>query len=64
MAQARYVKSGEAARHLGVSRTTLARWVRDGLVSPAFRSPRRRDMYFDLADLDRQLREAQRRGQG
>lgn len=51
----RYVTTGEAARHLGIGRTTLHRWVADGIVRPAFRTPRRGDMRWDLEDLDQQL---------
>jgi excisionase family DNA binding protein len=51
----RYVSTGEAAEYLGITRNTLHRWVHDGLVAPAFRTPRRGDMRWDLNDLDRQL---------
>jgi 8-oxo-dGTP pyrophosphatase MutT (NUDIX family) len=52
----RYVTSGEAARHLGISISTLHRWLDDGLVRPAHRVGRRGDTRWDLDDLDRQLR--------
>lgn len=51
----RYVSTGEAAAYLGIHPETLRRWVADGLVTPAFRTPRRGDMRWDLDDLDRQL---------
>jgi excisionase family DNA binding protein len=51
----RYVGTGEAAEYLGVTRQTLQRWVKEGMVTPAFRTPRRGDMRWDLDDLDRQL---------
>lgn len=63
MSAPRYVRSGEAAKHLGVSRSTLHRWVDEGLITPAFRTPKRGDMRWDLEDLDRQLREARQRGE-
>jgi 8-oxo-dGTP pyrophosphatase MutT (NUDIX family) len=52
----RYVGSGEAAAYLGITRQTLHRWVADGLITPAFRTPRRGDTRWDLDELDRQLR--------
>lgn len=52
----RYVSTREAAEYVGVSRATLARWVEMGMVRPAFRTPQRGDMRWDLDDLDRQLR--------
>jgi 8-oxo-dGTP pyrophosphatase MutT (NUDIX family) len=52
----RFVGTGEAARYLGITRNTLHRWVADGLVTPAFRTPNRGDMRWDLSELDRQLR--------
>jgi 8-oxo-dGTP diphosphatase len=51
----RYVTTGAAAAYLGITRNTLHRWVSQGLVSPAFRTPNRGDMRWDLNDLDRQL---------
>jgi 8-oxo-dGTP diphosphatase len=51
----RYVTTGEAARYLGITRNTLHNWVADGIVTPTWRTPRRGDMRWDLADLDRQL---------
>lgn len=51
----RYVSTGEAAAYLGITNQTLHRWVADGIVTPAWRTPRRGDMRWDLDDLDRQL---------
>jgi excisionase family DNA binding protein len=51
----RYVGTGEAADYLGITRQTLQRWVKEGLVTPAFRTPRRGDMRWDLDSIDRQL---------
>lgn len=51
----RYASTGEAAEYLGISRNTLHRWVKQGLVEPAFRTPQRGDMRWELDDLDRQL---------
>lgn len=50
-----YVRTGEAAAQLGIAPRTLRQWVDDGLVSPVFRSPRRGDMRWDMADLRTQL---------
>jgi 8-oxo-dGTP pyrophosphatase MutT (NUDIX family) len=52
----RYVSTGEAADYLGIHPETLRRWATDGLVTPAFRTARRGDMRWNLADLDSQLR--------
>jgi 8-oxo-dGTP diphosphatase len=50
-----YLTTGRAAAALGVSAGTLRNWVRAGLVAPAFRTPRRGDMRWDLDNLRRQL---------
>lgn len=50
----RYVATGEAADHVGVSTATLLRWVHDGLVKPATRT-RGGHYRWDLAELQRQL---------
>jgi DNA-binding transcriptional MerR regulator len=52
----RLVSSGEAARQLGVGRSTLHRWWRDGLVTPALVTAGQHARW-DLDDLRRQLRE-------
>lgn len=51
----RYLTTGEAAAELGIHAETLRRWVKDGLVKPTFRTARRGDMRWNLADLERQL---------
>lgn len=51
-----YVTTGIAARHVGVSASTLRNWVKAGIVQPSFRSRERGDMRWNLDDLDRQLR--------
>ncbi|TQM55950.1 helix-turn-helix domain-containing protein [Halopolyspora algeriensis] len=48
--------SSEVARELGVSRTTVARWVRDGWVVPAVVTAGGQAR-FDLAEVKTQLRE-------
>lgn len=40
----------QSCDYLGVSRTTLYEWVRDGLITPARLGPRM--LRFDVADLD------------
>lgn len=35
---AKLVGTGEAAKQLGIDRTTLGRWAAAGLVAPAFRT--------------------------
>jgi excisionase family DNA binding protein len=54
----RHATTGEAAAYLGITRTTLYRWVEDGLVRPTYRVGKRGDMRWDLDDLDRQLHRA------
>jgi 8-oxo-dGTP pyrophosphatase MutT (NUDIX family) len=54
----RYLRTAAAADALGISRWSLNRWVRKGLVTPAFVSPGGRQSYWDLDDLFRQLRAA------
>jgi DNA-binding transcriptional MerR regulator len=51
----KYVTTGKAADEIGVSAETLRRWVAQGLVKPAFRTPNRGDMRWDVDDLRRQL---------
>jgi 8-oxo-dGTP diphosphatase len=50
-----YLTTREAAAALGFSTNSLLRWAKEGLVTPASKSPRRGDMRWDLDDLRRQL---------
>jgi DNA-binding transcriptional MerR regulator len=50
----RLVSSGEAARSLGVSARSLARWVQEGLIAPALTTAGGHSR-FDVDDLRRQL---------
>lgn len=50
----RLVATGEAARELGIDRTTLARWADAGLVTPASRTIGGH-LRWDLDDLRRQI---------
>lgn len=53
----RLLSTGEAARALGLSRRTLARWAADGRLTPAVVSPGKRTRYWwDLDDTRRQIR--------
>lgn len=52
----RLVPTGDAAKAIGVGRSTLARWWADGLVEPAYVTPGGHARW-DVADLTRQLRE-------
>lgn len=54
------VSTGEAARELGVSRTTLTRYVARGWLRPAHELPSGH-LRWDLNDLRRQLRELRQR---
>ena len=56
----RYVNTREAARALGVHRTTLVRWVHAFELVPA-ETTMGGHFRWDLEDLRRQLREAQER---
>jgi DNA-binding transcriptional MerR regulator len=47
--------TGEAADALGFARGTLARWEREGLITPATKSPGGHSRW-DLDDLREQLR--------
>lgn len=51
----RLLTTGEAAKALGFSRGALSRWEREGLVTPAAKSPGGHARW-DLDDLRRQLR--------
>ena len=55
----RLVSTGDAARHLGVDRSTLGRWVAAGVVKPARRTVGGQ-YRWDLRDLQRQLDEHER----
>jgi excisionase family DNA binding protein len=48
------VPTGEAARLLGISRTTLMRWVHAGLVTPAW-TTRGGHARWDMDQLERQV---------
>lgn len=50
----RYVTTGQAAAAIGVSLSTLTRWVHKGWIKPALRTPGGH-YRWDLADLRRQL---------
>jgi 8-oxo-dGTP pyrophosphatase MutT (NUDIX family) len=50
-----YLTTREAAAALGFSTNSLLRWAKEGLVTPASKSPRRGDMRWDLDDLRHQL---------
>lgn len=50
----RLVATSEAARTLGVHRSTLLRWQRDGLVTPA-RITAGGQARWNLADLEREV---------
>jgi excisionase family DNA binding protein len=52
---ARLVTTAQAAKALGIDRTTLARWANQGLVEPAYRTPGGQ-FRWDLDDLRRQLK--------
>lgn len=56
MAEAReLVGTGDAARAVGVDRTTLGRWAKSGVVKPAIRTPGGH-LKWDIEDLREQLR--------
>ncbi|WP_410669128.1 MerR family transcriptional regulator [Amycolatopsis sp. cmx-4-68] len=50
----RLVPTGDAAKAIGVGRSTLARWVSEGLVKPTLVTPGGHARW-DLDDLRRQL---------
>jgi excisionase family DNA binding protein len=56
----RLLSTGEAARALGLSTRSLARWAQEGKVTPALVTPGGQ-YRFDLDDLRRQLRDQQKR---
>jgi DNA-binding transcriptional MerR regulator len=52
------MRTGEAARELGISPRTLARYAADGKVTPARVVPGQRNQYWwDIGDLRQQLRD-------
>jgi len=55
----RLVATGEAARELGIDRTTLARWADAGLVTPTSRTLGGH-LRWDLDDLRRQIAKHER----
>ncbi|MCF6423355.1 MerR family DNA-binding transcriptional regulator [Amycolatopsis tucumanensis] len=61
MAQDRLVSTGEAAKAPSVDRSTLDRWAREGLVTPAAKTAGGHNRW-DVEDLKRQVRELQKRG--
>jgi len=50
----RLLPTGEAAKAVGVDRTTLARWVSEGKVTPTWKTPGGHARW-DVEDLKRQL---------
>lgn len=58
MSGGRLMRTGEAARELGISPRTLARYAADGKVKPARVVPGQRNQYWwDIDDLRQQLRD-------
>lgn len=51
----RYLTTSEAAELLHVGRNTLSRWVRDGIVEPAYTTPGGQHRW-DIDDLRKQLK--------
>ncbi|HEY2205125.1 MAG TPA: MerR family DNA-binding transcriptional regulator [Pseudonocardia sp.] len=56
------VPTGDAARAVGISPRTLARWARENLVQPALATAGGH-LRWDVDDLHRQLREMRSRDQ-
>jgi DNA-binding transcriptional MerR regulator len=56
----RLITTAEAARELGVSRSTLGRYVRLGLLTPTRTLPSGHHRW-DMEELERQLRELRQR---
>jgi excisionase family DNA binding protein len=56
MAEDRLLSTGEAARALGLSSRSLARWAREGRITPALVTPGGQ-YRFRLEDLRRELLE-------
>jgi DNA-binding transcriptional MerR regulator len=58
MSGERLMRTGEAAKELGISPRTLARYAADGKVTPARAVPGQRTQYWwDIEDLRKQLRD-------
>jgi hypothetical protein len=48
-----YVRLGEASRELGVSRNTLKKWIRGGLVRDAMQLPGSKELRVARTEIDR-----------
>jgi excisionase family DNA binding protein len=59
--QERLLSTGEVARALGLNTRSVARWARNGLITPTMVSPGGRYLW-DLEDLKSQLRIMRKRG--
>jgi excisionase family DNA binding protein len=57
---AEYYRTSEAAQIAGISRSTLLRWIDDGIVKDESRRDRRGWRLFTQADIDRLQEEAGR----
>lgn len=55
MTDGQWVTTAEAARQIGVGKSTLQRWAKQGLVTPAWRTPAGMARW-DIEDLRRQLK--------
>jgi excisionase family DNA binding protein len=53
------ITSGEVARRLGVTTGAIGAWVRQGVLTPAFRTPGGRNR-FRWSEVQEQLREQRR----
>ncbi|MGI5129530.1 helix-turn-helix domain-containing protein [Pseudonocardia sp. CA-107938] len=62
VANDRLLSTGEAARALGLSTRSLARWAKEGMVTPALVTPGGQ-YRWNLDDLRRQLRESRARSE-
>jgi DNA-binding transcriptional MerR regulator len=59
----RLVPTGDAAKAIGVGRSTLARWMAEGLVKPALVTPGGHARW-DVDDLRKQLDDLRKRDDG
>jgi predicted site-specific integrase-resolvase len=57
------VTTAQAAKYLGINRTTLGRYARDGLLKPTVVLPSGH-LRWSLDDLRRQMRELREQGRG